>query len=92
MSYKGDNAGYHGDALPVLATTQANEMEAFDRLGPLTKKAFREVSFKFTALVWTKFCEARGYDPCHPMLDKQIADTLYRDNEIGIRSDPQCKL
>lgn len=90
MTTNGANS-YKGSALPISSTDRYTEMEAFDRLGPLTKKALNEVTFKFTASLWTRYCGARGIDPRHPYIDQQIASSIYRDEKIGIATDPQVK-
>lgn len=86
----GDNGSYRGEALPVYDFDPIEDMEAFDRLGPLTREALNNCAFRFTAIVWANVCDQHGLNPCHPVIDAQIAATIYRDEKVGIESDPQC--
>lgn len=90
MPLVGDNSAYKGKALPILTAHLPVEMECFDRLGPKARAALNACTFKFTAALWIKWCGDRGLDPRHPDVDAQIAATVYRDEKVGIESDPQC--
>jgi hypothetical protein len=52
------------------------EMQVFDSLGPLTRKALREVPLRYSAAdVWREIASKIG-DPCRPDVDQFTANAI----------------
>lgn len=60
----------------TVKASMSEEMAAIDKLGPLTRAALNNSSFKWSAIATLKQFQRRQLDPLDPLHDMLIADEL----------------